>query len=243
MAHRRTGDRDQQLLVPFAAAVPLFVAMALVPLRGHLASEVIALVLSLTVVVGGLLAGRIGGAAAALMAAASFDFFFTQPYLSLKVANGNDLATTLVLLVVGLVVGVSSDWGRRRPIAGQDSAALLRVLHVAAEGCAEDVEISVRAELLGLLGLRDCSFTPGPTSLTLLDASGRVRISETSSVAGDLVLPAEGIAIPVMWGDDLFGYIEASPISSRVVSARDRRIAVAIVQTLALAMAAEPSQA
>jgi hypothetical protein len=61
--------------------------------------------------------------------------------------------------------------------------------------------------------------------------------------AGDLVLPADGIAVPVMWGDDLFGYLEAVPIPGRVVSARSRRTAVAMAQALALALAAEPSPA
>jgi len=224
--------------------VPLLVAMALVPLRGHAASEVIALVLALTVVIGGLLAGRAGGVAAALMAAASFDFFFTEPYLSLKIANGNDLATTLVLLVVGLVVGISSQWGRRRQASsGADPSALLRVLHVATEGCAEDVETSVRAEMLRVLQLQDCWFTTDAGVPTILDDSGRIRLSDKTLQAGDIELPSEGVAVPVMWGHQLFGYIEAVPIEGRVTTAPSRKVAVAMAQTLGLALAAEPKAA
>ena len=143
--------RDLQLLVPLAMLIPLGTAMALVPLRGHVATEVIALLLALTVVAGGVLAGRAGGVAAALMAAVGFDFFFTQPYLSLKIANGNELLTTLVLLVVGLAVGSSARWeGPHAPAPQADSNALLRVLHVAGEGCAEDVELSVRGGALAV---------------------------------------------------------------------------------------------
>ena len=98
-------QRDLQLLIPLAMLIPLGTAMALVPLRGHVSTDVIALLLALTVVAGGVLAGRAGGIAAALMAAVGFDFFFTQPYLSLKIADGNDILTTLVLLMVGLAVG------------------------------------------------------------------------------------------------------------------------------------------
>ena len=58
-----------------------------------------------------------------------------------------------------------------------------------------------------------------------------------------MVLPAEGVAVPVMWGDQLFGYIEAVPIAGRVTSAGSRKVAVAFAQTLGLALAAEPSAA
>ena len=107
------------------------------------------------------------------IAAASFDFFFTQPYLSLKIGNGNDAATTLLLVAVGLLVGETARRGRRRQSAlGQDPSALLRVLGVAAEGCAEDVELSIRAELLRLLQLQGCWYTREPVTLTLLDPAG-----------------------------------------------------------------------
>ena len=236
--------RDLQLLVPLAMLITLGTAMALVPLRDHVATEVIALLLALTVVAGGILAGRAGGIAAALMAAVGFDFFFTQPYLSLKIANGNDMLTTLVLLVVGLAVGSSARWeGNRAPAPVSDSNALLRVLHVAGEGCAEDVELSVRAELLRLLQLQDCWFTRGTSTLTQLDDSGHLRLSETARQAGEVVLPVEGVAVPVMWGDQLFGYLEAIPIAGRVTSAGSRKVAVAMAQTLGLALAAEPAAA
>ena len=178
------------------------------------------------------------------MAAVGFDFFFTQPYLSLKIANGNDVLTTLVLLLVGLAVGSSSRWeGNRVPAPASDSNALLRVLHVAGEGCAEDVEMSVRAELLRLLQLQDCWFARGATTLAQLDDSGHLRLSETARQAGDVVLPVKGVAVPVMWGDQLFGYIEAVPMAGRVTSAGSRKVAVAMAQTLGLALAAEPSAA
>jgi Domain of unknown function (DUF4118) len=235
-------QRDLQLLIPLATLIPLGTAMALVPLRGHVSTDVIALFLALTVVAGGVLAGRAGGIAAALMAAVGFDFFFTQPYLSLKIADGNDVLTTLLLLLVGLAVGSSARWeGSRVPPPVSDSNALLRVLHVAGEGCAEDVELSVRAELLRLLDLQDCWFTRGTTTLTPIDDSGHLRLSETVRQAGDAVLPVEGVAVPVMWGDQLFGYIEAVPMAGRVTSARSRKVAVAMAQTLGLAFAAEPS--
>jgi hypothetical protein len=231
-------------MLPLAMALPLLVAMGLVGARGEVATEVIALALVVTVVVGGVVAGRVGGVASALVAAASFDFFFTRPYLSLKIGNGNDVATTLLLVAVGLVVGATARGGRRRQSAfGQDSSALLRVLQVAAEGCADDVELSIRAELLRLLELQDCSFSREPATLTMLDPTGRIRISDTVAQAGDATLPVEGVAIPVMWGDSSYGHLVAVPIAGRVTSASARRVAVAMAQTLGLSLAAEPAPA
>ena len=46
-----------------------------------------------------------------------------------------------------------------------------------------------------------------------------------------------------MWGDQLFGYLEGIPIVGRVTSAGSRKVAVAMAQTLGLALAAEPAAA
>ena len=241
---RVLGEREPQLMLPVAMGLPLVVAMALVGVRGEVATEVIALVLALTVVAGGLLAGRVGGVTSALIAAVSFDFFFTQPYLSLKIGNGNDAATTLLLVGVGLLVGATAQQGRRRQSAlGHDPSALLRVLGVAAEGCAEDVELSIRAELLRLLQLQDCWYTREPVTLTLLDPAGRIRISDTVAQAGDAALPLEGVSIPVVWSDHRYGHLVAVPIAGRVTSASARRVAVAMAQTLGLSLAAQPAPA
>ena len=49
--------------------------------------------------------GRLAGFTAAAVAAISFNFFHTQPYLTLRIKEGQDVVTVLLLLVVGLVVG------------------------------------------------------------------------------------------------------------------------------------------
>jgi hypothetical protein len=117
------------------------------------------------------------------------------------------------------------------------------VLSVAAEGCAEDVSTSIRAELLGLLHLQDCWFTTDDLSLTSLDQSGSIRISETVALAGESPLPVEGVALPVTWNDRCFGYLAAIPLPGTIVTAESRRIAVAMAEVLGLALAAEPAAA
>src|SRR3954470_21911860 len=92
-----------------AVAVPLIVGMALVGVRGEIDSQITALVLVVTVVAGGQVGGRLGGLVSALMAATSFDFFHTEPYLSLKITNAKDIETTILLLIVGLAVGALAD--------------------------------------------------------------------------------------------------------------------------------------
>src|SRR5438874_13172847 len=83
----------------------LFAAALLVGVRGEIANANVALVLVVCIVLGAVTGGRAAGVAAALVAAASFDFFHTRPYNSLKMTDGNDIIATLLLLVVGLAVG------------------------------------------------------------------------------------------------------------------------------------------
>src|SRR3954471_21619890 len=83
----------------------LTAAMVLVGFRGHIAPANVALVLVLFVLLGGVIGGRQAGVLSALVAAASFYFFHTRPYGSLKIADSSDLLTTVLLLAVGLAVG------------------------------------------------------------------------------------------------------------------------------------------
>ena len=76
------------------------------------------LVLVLVVVVAAVLGGRVGGAVAALVSMASFDFFFTRPYYSFTINSRDDVETAVLLLVVGLIVGELVVRTRRSEIAG-----------------------------------------------------------------------------------------------------------------------------
>jgi hypothetical protein len=221
--------------------------MALVGVRGEIDPEITALVLALTVVAGARIGGRAAGVASALMAAISFDFFHTQPYQSLKIANAKDIETTVLLLLVGLAVGGITGRALREQrfvrARTKESSGLSRVLAVAADGCAEDVTLSVRAELLGLLGLQDCWFTTETVTLTTIDRVGTIRGKGPVNIGGDFALPVEGVALPVTWNDRCFGYLAAIPVPGVIVRAESRRIAVAMAEVLGLALAAEPAAA
>ena len=74
-----------------AAFGPLLVAGLLVPFRDDLASANVVLVFVLVVVFGAAVGTRWSGALSAVIAAMSYDFFFTRPYQSLKIDNANDV--------------------------------------------------------------------------------------------------------------------------------------------------------
>jgi hypothetical protein len=230
-----------------AAAAPLIVGMAMVGVRGEIDSQITALVLVVTVVAGAQLGGRPGGIVSALMAAAAFDFFHTLPYLSLKITNADDVETTVLLLIVGLAVGATADRLRRERLFVREganaSSALGRVLAVAADGCADDVALSVRAELVRLLSLQECSFTTETVTLTTIDRVGTIRGDGPGNLGGDFALPIEGVSLPVTWNDRCFGYLTAIPVPGVIIMAANRRAAVAMAEVLGLALAAQPAAA
>src|SRR5439155_1372048 len=64
-----------------------------------------ALVLVLFVLLGAIIGGRRAGYLVAIVAAMSFDFLHTRPYGSLKIADGKDILTLVLLVAVGMIIG------------------------------------------------------------------------------------------------------------------------------------------
>ena len=178
--------------------------------------EIVVLVLALTVVMAGRFGGRAGGIAAALMAAATFDFFHTEPYLSLRIDKADDIGATFVLLAVGLVAGgLSARASRDRHIATDrevDADAVSRVLGVAGERPAADVEYAVRAELLTLLNLSDCWFTREPVALPALGPNGSLSTSHMVHRGDGFELPPDGVLMPVTARGERFGSLVCMPV-------------------------------
>jgi hypothetical protein len=240
--------------IGIAAGVSLLftfaVAAALVGVRGEVRPEIVALTLAAAVALCGRFGGRAGGVAAALMAAVSFDFFHTQPYLSLKVNSGNDILLTALLLGVGLIVGGLAGQAadaRRRAGDTSDRDRLRRALAIARDSELDDVESAVRAELLGLLGLRACWFDPASGKRPVLGPWGelelrRLRFSRGGERAG-FELPEDGIAVPVSGGGHIFGYLICIPTPGFGVSIDARQAAAGLGEVLGLAMNARSTAA
>ena len=100
MASRAT---DQTKLAATMGSLGLLIfSMFLVPLRDFLGAANVAIILLLGVQVVAIVGGRQGGILGAIVAALSFDFFFTEPYLQLVITDRHDIVTAVLLLMAGI---------------------------------------------------------------------------------------------------------------------------------------------
>ena len=95
--------------IPAAVGTGAVLALA----RGVFDQTNAALILMIVVVAVAALGGRAAGVITALAAVVSFDFFHTQPYLSLTIDSRDDIETTILLLIAGVIVGTLASSGRR----------------------------------------------------------------------------------------------------------------------------------
>ena len=124
---RRTplpDDGARAVGLAIAAFGPLLVAGVLVPFRDDLAAANVVLIFVVVVVLAATVGTRVSGALAAIVSAMSFDFFFTHPYQSLKIDSSDDVETTILILVIGLLVAEIVTF--RAVIAGRPNSAATR---------------------------------------------------------------------------------------------------------------------
>src|SRR5829696_7285761 len=249
---RASEGPDDRLVVAglgVAALGPLVVASLLVIVRDHMARSNAALVFVIVVVLAAALGGRWAGITAAVVSAMSYDFFLTRPYGSLKIDQAEDIVATVLLLIVGVIVGEFVVWahrGHRQSKRGHEEITRLhRVAEQVASGAgAHDVLESVRAELTDLLSLRDCRFEQPPfgAPLTRLGRNGSIDLPRRRIVRGEFALPAEGVEIPVLGRGRQVGRLVLEPDPDVGVSIEERVVAIAISNQLGAAVAAELDQ-
>jgi K+-sensing histidine kinase KdpD len=187
-----TLERRIRPVVVVGAAViaPLVVTAVLLPFRGQLPDATVALGLAVLVSLLASIGTRITAVIAAVSAAVCFDLGFTQPYGSLAIAHPQDVETTVLLLIGGLIVGQLSARNRsNRQLAaqtGEDLGHIQAIAETMAAGAAPDeVVAAVAVELESLLGLRNCWF----------ETSQPVRPVPTINRNGD-----------VSWGRNWWGF-------------------------------------
>jgi len=222
----------------------IFAAAALVSVRDHFAPVNVVLILVLFVLLGAVIGGRLAGVTAALAAAASFDFFHTQPYNSLKMSNAADIETTALLLVVGVAIGelvVRAD-RIRYAVSGnrRELSRVHRVARLAADGeTVEDIISAVCAELTETLGLNRCFYEPAPFVGTY------ATLEQTGAITGTKVvqytkegfeLPREGVALPVVVHDQTLGRFVLVPTPGRGVPLDHRMVAVTLADQLSVVL-------
>jgi hypothetical protein len=224
----------------------LLLSVLMLPLRTHLHNDNMALALVVPVLIGAVVGGRLAGAISAIAAALCFDFFFTQPYLSLRIAGSNDLTSFFVLLVVALIAAEVGIRARRGGRAANESRSdldrLVRVIDLAARGAdIEDVVSSARAELIGLFGLVDCAYETGAghASLPRLGIHGALEGAPLVAAHADFLLPPGGVELPVVGRGIEFGRLVLFASESVRAPLQKRVVAVAIADQLGITLATD----
>lgn len=223
---------------------PVAVSVALIPVRTDIRASNVSLVLVVVVILAAIAAGRVGGAVAACSSAIAFDFFFTRPYYSLRIAGRDDVETAILLLVVGLIVGelVVRSWQSRAAAASSrhEVERVRRVSAVAAGGESPGALIlRVRQELVDVLHAQRCRFESPPflESYPVL-AHGSVRLPGVE-------LPARGpessnlVALPVFGrGREIGRFVVEleQPGSGVLIPVEDRALASALADQLGAAL-------
>jgi K+-sensing histidine kinase KdpD len=230
----------------FGAAVGVFgalvIAALLVPFRDRLPNAEMALALVVPVLLAAVIGGRLAGALSAVVSALTFDFVFTQPYLSLRISNKDDVWTFVFLLIVAMVAAEVGIRGRRGGVAARESRSeldrLVRVAELSAEGAeADDVVMSAQAELIGLFGLDDCVYER-ESSGDLPSIGPRGALENAQLVSwGDFILPTGGVAVPVRGRGRDLGRLVMYAVPATRASLEKRVVAVAIADEVGLTLA------
>ena len=185
--------------------------------------------------------GRRAGAVTAIVAALSYNFLLTKPYLSLHVNDATDLTTVILLLVVGLVIGeFAQSRARRLGQLERSNSSTRRLEHIArlmvSDISEADLCEAVTSEIRSELDVAGATWRP--TALS----GERPVMSETGWVGGGSVLrhheggfelPADGVELPVAYAGAHLGTIDLTPRADTGVSAEQRRVAVALADLLA----------
>jgi Domain of unknown function (DUF4118) len=239
-----TTDGRMGLGASVGALGSIAAAAGLVSVRDHFAQVNVVLILVLFVLLGAVIGGRTAGAASALVASFSFDFFHTTPYNSLKMDRAADIETTILLLVVGLVMGeivVRAD-RIRYAVSGnrRELSRVHRVARLAADGeTVEDLISALSAELTQALGLSRCFYerVPFVGTYARLENTGVITGANLVRYAKDgFELPQEGVELPVIVHDETVGRFVLVPTPGRGISLERRLIAITLADQLSVVL-------
>jgi hypothetical protein len=223
-----------------AVAVSIGAVVALIPLRAHVSAANMALVLVLVVLAVAMLGGRWAGVAAGGATAVAFDFFLTEPYGSFSIHRSDDVLTTVLLAVVGLVGGELVERARRSAADARGREEQLEGFRRRAElaaGGERPARLIARTgeELASMLGLDDVTYErgPAPPAMAMLTHWG-ATVPGSAGPGGP-----ETVALPVRaHGRDLghFRLVFHRPWAGVAVATDTRHAAVAMADQLGMAL-------
>lgn len=222
----------------------LALSVILIPFRNNTPPANMALALVVPVLIAAVVGGRWAGLMGAIASWLCFDFFFTQPYLSLRIDNRDDVETFVILFVVAMITAEVGLRARRGGHAARQSRDELERVYRVADlsahaGSADDVIAAVRAELIGLFELDDCTFERPSSAVALPHVGPRGTLEDAELVVrgSDFELPTGGVELPVVGRGREFGrlVLYASPGTAAPIA--KRRAAVAIADELGVTLA------
>lgn len=249
----RETDLGGGIDLAIGGIVPILVAAALVGVRGEISNANVALIMAVVVVAAGAGGGRAAGMVAGLVAAASFDFFHTLPYLSLVISDPDDVEMTILLLMLGFVSGLLGGKARvavRQRDGGRGELDLIRRLadQVARGTDSTEVIATARAGLVDLFRLADCRFEAAPFTdrfdLATLERNGVVAHRRyRMDPSGDLLveLPAEGLALPVLCRGQIVGRFVLRFTPGAGATLEQRIVAIALADQVGASLAVSPA--
>lgn len=238
--------RNDLPAIALGAVATVVVALLLAPVRDDVGGANVALVLVLVIIATAAAGGRRAGITTAVVAALSFNFLHTQPYLSLRIDGPQDLVTFALLLVVGIAVGELAHLAARRGRAARVRTQGIAGLHelsqlVSARASAEVVIDRASVYLVRELHLAGCTFRwgdePAPPDL---DHRG-VLDGPMHHTTGGFELPPGGVSLPVRDRDrGIVGRFVLEPRPHQAVTLVDRRLAVLVADLVGPALVPIP---
>ena len=235
-------DESPRIFAAAGAIVAVLVGGLLAPFRDLLGSADVVLVLALVVVGAAVFGGRVAGAVTSLAAAVSFDYFYTEPYYSLRINDREDIIAAILLLVMGVAVGQLALMrvGSRREMEAHARGAghLEDVAAVVAAGAnLDEVWPVVRRAIVDQLSLASARFEPIPyhDQYTALGRDGQIVDTTLTYERGGFALPPAGLVVPVVADGRQLGRLVLQPQPHHGTTRAQRRVAVALADQLAVA--------
>jgi hypothetical protein len=197
------------------------------------------------------IAGRRPALAVAAVGALAFNYFHTEPYGTLKMANGNDVILSVMLIVCGLTVGEIAAARSRRAIESAaralDLASLERLTFVASSSGLDVTWTCIRDELERVLVATRVWFEPADAitvgaALPLLDSGGVHGIRVHRWTGNGFALPEEGVQLAVGSGAHRGRVLVAPSPQQRPVSRGVCNYAAAMVALLSFAIDNRPGE-
>ena len=243
--------------VAVGAPAAIAVGAILTSARWAINSVNTALIFMVLVVAVAALGGRAAGAITAVASVMSYDFFHTEPYLSMAIESRDDIETTLLLLVAGLLVGTIASRGRSARHRETATRVEVRRVHRVAEATATGrppmaVLDVAQDEITALLDLAGCWFESVPYT----DDAARPRLGRNGAIQAQscfrfrrhrdgrtgFELPPQGVELQVLARGHHVGRFVLVPNPDTASTVDERLMTVAIADQVGAAWPIPPDE-